>query len=206
MAHQHPGNADSVTVLIVSPVQVMCDALRRVLTHEKQFRILDHQGSLYKVAQLCREDPNLIVVCDGSSTEAQRFIAASSRRLASCRLLVFGVRSRRMFLRNCGEIRIHGLTPRNATLKDLVDAIKRVHRHGSFVSTALQLSTSARSPLRLTDREREIATLISRRLTNKQIAGRLRVSEHTVKVHVRHILAKLEVRGRNDVATGITTR
>jgi DNA-binding CsgD family transcriptional regulator len=48
--------------------------------------------------------------------------------------------------------------------------------------------------------------LISRHLTNKQIAGRLRVSEHTVKVHVRHILAKLDARGRSEISAVMARR
>ena len=112
-----------------------------------------------------------------------------------------------MFLRYCGAVRIKGLVSRGATLKEILHAIKSVHGQGSYLSDSLQafsINASERlSARRLTERERDIASLISRRLTNKQIAGRLRVSEHTVKVHVRHILAKLDARGRSEVAAVI---
>ena len=207
MAQRSSGNAKTVSIVVVSPTQVMCDALRSALAREKWMRILEHQDSLNTIARFCKNDPNVIVLCDGSSIESLRLLAASARRLARCRLLAFGVRSRKVFLRNCAQVRVHGLVSRNATLKDLVHAIKSVSDHGSFVSTALQshsITAHERLPARrLTDRERDIASLISRRLTNKQIAGRLRVSEHTVKVHVRHILAKLDARGRSEVSAAI---
>jgi two-component system, NarL family, response regulator NreC len=203
MAKPHTGNSGIVTVIVASPVQVTCDALRGVLKQERWLRILEQHGSTYKVVSACRENPDVIVVCDGSSAEALRFIAASSRRFAHCRVVVFGVRSRKEFLRNCGDVRIHGLLSRDSTLKELIDAIRYVHSNGSFISTPLRLSANGRSVARLTSRERTIAALISRRLTNKQIAGRLRVSEHTVKAHVRHILAKLDARGRNEVPAAI---
>jgi DNA-binding CsgD family transcriptional regulator len=53
----------------------------------------------------------------------------------------------------------------------------------------------------LTRREIEVAALIARGLTNRQIAEQLVISEWTVDTHVRHILNKLAVRSRAQVAT-----
>lgn len=52
----------------------------------------------------------------------------------------------------------------------------------------------------LTAREAEVYALIIEGLTNREIAKRLFISEVTVKVHVRHILAKLGVRSRIQAA------
>jgi LuxR family maltose regulon positive regulatory protein len=48
----------------------------------------------------------------------------------------------------------------------------------------------------LTKREREILTLVAEGLTNQEIASRLVISPNTVKLHVRHILAKTGARNR----------
>ena len=58
---------------------------------------------------------------------------------------------------------------------------------------------SAGSQVALTDREREVLQLLERRLSNKEIAGILRISERTAKFHVGNILSKLHLRSRQDL-------
>jgi non-specific serine/threonine protein kinase len=59
-------------------------------------------------------------------------------------------------------------------------------------------------PSVLTSREREVAALIARGLSNRQIAETLVIAERTVTNHVEHIFDKLGFRSRAQVATWIT--
>jgi non-specific serine/threonine protein kinase len=52
----------------------------------------------------------------------------------------------------------------------------------------------------LSPREQEVALLVARGLTNRQIAEQLVIGERTVATHVEHILGKLSFRSRAQVA------
>ena len=56
----------------------------------------------------------------------------------------------------------------------------------------------------LTPREREVAMLIARGCSNRQIAATLVISPHTAERHVEHILAKLDCSSRAEVAAWVT--
>lgn len=51
----------------------------------------------------------------------------------------------------------------------------------------------------LTPREQEVARLLARRLTNKEIADKLVISDRTVESHVAHLFQKLEVHSRSEL-------
>ena len=48
----------------------------------------------------------------------------------------------------------------------------------------------------LTEREREVLTLVAQGCTNSEIAGRLFIGEGTVKTHINHLFTKLDLRDR----------
>ena len=81
--------------------------------------------------------------------------------------------------------------------------------HPSEVNAVLPAPSAVSSPARelpepLTPREREVLQMISAGLGNKEIAGRLSISEHTVKFHVASILGKLGASTRTEaVSIGI---
>ena len=58
----------------------------------------------------------------------------------------------------------------------------------------------------LTQRERQVANLVARGCSNRQIALELVVSERTVDTHVSHILHKLELTSRSQIAAWVVER
>lgn len=94
---------------------------------------------------------------------------------------------------------------------DVTDAIARVLRGETVVAPAMTLKlvkllqhgrTDGTEQLlqKLTGREREILDHLAKGLSNKAIARALNISHDTVKLHVRHVLAKLNLTSRVEAA------
>ena len=94
---------------------------------------------------------------------------------------------------------------------DVVDAVQRVVRGETVVAPAMTLKlvhllqgggqpTKTDALQQLTAREREILEYLAQGLSNKAIARQLDISHDTVKLHVRHILAKLNLTSRVEAA------
>ncbi len=89
-----------------------------------------------------------------------------------------------------------------------VRALRTISDGGVVVSNGLAGNLRARvtldlrtqSPSSLTSREYEVLSLLGNGLTNREIGERLFVSEHTVKVHLRNVLTKLNLRNRQQAA------
>ena len=68
---------------------------------------------------------------------------------------------------------------------------------------AAGLSSAAAGGL-LTRRQLEVAGLVAKGLTNREIAERLTLSERTAENHVQHIMIKLGLRNRSSIAVWAT--
>jgi NarL family two-component system response regulator LiaR len=110
-------------------------------------------------------------------------------------------------IRNALEAGAIGYLLKDVSADELARAIRAGHIGRATLSpeAAQSLVESANQPpmpgLDLTEREREVLTLMIEGLNNTQIAGRLSVSPSTIKSHVSNILSKLGVASRTEAVT-----
>ncbi|QYN26139.1 LuxR C-terminal-related transcriptional regulator [Amycolatopsis sp. DSM 110486] len=81
---------------------------------------------------------------------------------------------------------------------DFATAREVLHRLGAGTSVPPILPTP---PTSLTERELQVLALVAEGLSNRQIAARLVISEHTVRRHLQNVFAKLGVPSRAAAAT-----
>jgi DNA-binding NarL/FixJ family response regulator len=92
----------------------------------------------------------------------------------------------------------------------LLDAVRSAARGEAVLAPSVatklvrQQHTSRPSPL--SDREREVLTLVATGATNREIASALAVSEATVKTYLTRVFAKLEVSDRTAAVTAALAR
>lgn len=104
-----------------------------------------------------------------------------------------------------------GYLLKNGGREDLLKGIRAVAQGESLLSPSvtaqvlerladLTRKERAREDDLLSEREKEVLVLVGRGLTNRQIAGELIISENTVRNHLSHILDKLDLSRRSQVA------
>lgn len=99
-----------------------------------------------------------------------------------------------------------GYIPTSLPFNVAVEAVRLVEAGGTFVPvSSLELdrnkqSATSKTNELLTERQMMVVEALCQGMANKQIAYELGMSEHTVKVHLRHIMRKLKVRNRTEVA------
>ena len=109
---------------------------------------------------------------------------------------------------------VRGILPKDATVENLIKAIRVVHQGEVWASnrvislTVAELAARSASLRveklafreRLSPREQEIVHLVVDGLSNLEAANRLGITEATVKAHLTHIFQKLALRGRVQLA------
>jgi len=95
-----------------------------------------------------------------------------------------------------------GYLSKNAPREEIVAAIEVVGAGGTYFPERILQSIAEREARSgLSAREIEILEMVSRGLTNKEIAEVLGISHYTVRNHINHITAKLQVADRTEAAT-----
>jgi DNA-binding NarL/FixJ family response regulator len=106
---------------------------------------------------------------------------------------------------------VKAILPRDAGAEDMIPAV--IAAYAGFVyldpACARDLAQQVRAPLlpsnpaneHLTPRELEVLGMLAEGLGNREIAGRLGVSDHTVKFHISSILEKLGAATRTEAVT-----
>lgn len=109
---------------------------------------------------------------------------------------------------------VKGYILKNSSLDELVQAVTALSEGGAYFSSSmftkvLQEFThlarrrdlqEAKGIDALTDREKDVLRLVAKGSTNRDIAEELVITENTVKVHLRNILDKLQLRNRQQAA------
>jgi DNA-binding NarL/FixJ family response regulator len=184
-----------ITCLIVDDHEVVREGLRLSLSRSPNIRVVgEASDGETAVAMTKRRKPNVVVMdvrmpgMDG--LEATKAI---SLEVPESAVLIFTAYSERSLLSRGLESGAKGYILKEAPHDTLLRAITKIAGGETYVDPALMPAffSKDRDDM-LTSREREILQLLADGMSNADVAGKLFISQETVKSHVRHILAKLE--------------
>ena len=202
--------ADAITILVVDDHAVVREGLRAFLSVQDGFDIVgeasDGDEALERAEQL---DPDVILMdlvmpkLDGVS--AMRELRERAPRTRVIVLTSFLEDDRLLPALEAGAA---GYLLKDSQPAELARAVRAAHAGEAIidptVAARLVHALSERPPAPalddLTARERDVLALIAQGRSNKRIALELGISEKTVKTHVGHVLAKLDVTDRTQAA------
>lgn len=179
-------------------------------------RVTGHCSRIHRGLATVKPD---VLLLDGRLVERWPMpdLVGICRCLPECKVLVLCRGGDESFAARCLQCGARGLCRLGDDPQDLIKAIRGVHADDWWFSRRLlgnqlkalldDLDADAQAWLLhngladagVTDRERTIIHLVSRGLTNKEIALELGVSDKTVKAHLGHIFAKLHTHRRIDL-------
>jgi NarL family two-component system response regulator LiaR len=201
---------EPIRVLLVDDHAVVRDGLRTYLGLQDGLEVVGEAADgaeAIRVAEELRPDVVLMdlvmPVLDGVGA-----MRALRERLPATRVIVLTSFTDEAQLLPAIQAGAAGYLLKNAQPAELRRAIHAAHAGEALLDpavaarlvAALAQPAGAPAPERLTPREREVLGLIGRGLSNKRIARELGVAEKTVKTHVGHVLAKLDVTDRTQAA------
>jgi DNA-binding NarL/FixJ family response regulator len=159
------------------------------------------------------EDPVVEIVLvpgSGSTEDVVAGIRYVRERLPNCKIILLGVEGSDADIVRFIEEGARGFVSNQQGLADLVNSLNMARENrGACSGSITQLMTDAihrlsqvngKPEARLTFRETQIVQMIQDGLSNKQIAEQLCITANTVKNHVHHLLEKLGLRSRHEVA------
>ncbi len=207
-------NADAlVRVVLVDDHRLCQKGLAELLEHSGGFKVIGTAGNPEQAETLIRSArPDLVVMdlrmplMDGVSLLRQ--LRAEGIDVPA---LILTMSDSQDDLANALRAGVRGYLLKDMDPPDIVESIRRVARGELVVAPAmapklahLLQSRSSEQPadkaVKLTEREREILRYVASGKSNKAIAKELNISHDTVKLHVRHILAKLNLTSRVEAA------
>ena len=128
--------------------------------------------------------------------------AAILRESAGTHILMLSSHAREEEIYRALQVGAAGYILKSAVREQFLHAIRQVCRGESYVDPSVTSLLAARISHRsLTSRELEVLRMVVKGLSNKEIAAALNIAEVTVKLHVSHVLEKLNVKDRTHAAT-----
>jgi len=199
-----------IRVMLTDDQALVRTGFRMILENAGDMAVVGEAGDGEQAVRLAREVEPDIVLMDVRMPEVDG-VEATRRIVAlglQTRVLVLTTFDLDEYVYAALRAGASGFLLKDTLAPDLLSAIRAVARGDAIVAPSvtrrlLERYVGTGSPAapdaglgRLTEREREVLGLIARGLSNAEIAGRLYLSEGTVKTHVSRILAKLGLRDR----------
>ena len=197
---------DGIRILVADDHPMLREGLVAVLSTQPDFDIIGEAADGAEVVRLAEALRPDVILLDLEMPDVDGVAALEGLRdaVSAARAIVFTAYDTDERILRSLRAGARGYLLKGASRQEIFDAVRTVYAGGSLlepgVTTRLldHVREGGEQTEPLTPRELEVLALISEGLHNSEIAGRLFVTERTVKFHVSSILAKLGADNRTE--------
>lgn len=198
----------SIRVAIFDDHPIVVDGLRRVLAQNADMKFIGAGSDAAAAADCALANAADILLMDlNMAGDVCQTIARMRRFAPGVQVLIFTASQEVQDAMQVLEAGARGYVVKGSSAHELTEAIRAVRRGDVYVSQAVagrmimavQMAAQRRretGDIRLNVREEQILKLLLTGMTNREIAGRLKISEKTVKHYMSLVMQKLNVRNR----------
>ena len=202
-----------IQILVVDDHPVVRDGLVAMLATQEDFSIAGEASNGHKAISLASELQPDVVLLDLEMPEMDGVQVLKRLReiCPNVNVLVFTAFDTDERIVTAVQAGAKGYLLKGAPRNELFNAIRVVSQGGSLLqpvvaSKLLQHMSDPKEPAQklldnLTEREQDVLNELAQGKTNKEIAGKLYITERTVKFHVSSILGKLGAGNRTEAVT-----
>jgi two-component system response regulator DesR len=192
-----------IRVLLVEDQTMMRDALAALLDLEPDIEVVGAIGRGDEaVAAAVRLQPDVALVdIELPGLDGLAVAEALSETLPSCRAVIVTTFGRPGYLRRAIAANVAGFVLKETPAADLASAVRRAHAGERVVDPALAFSALREGEDPLTPREREVLLAARDHSSIAEVAGRLYLSEGTVRNYLSAVIHKLGASNRAEAIT-----
>jgi len=196
---------DAIRVLLVDDHRVLRTGLRLILERADGVACVGEASSAEEaVRALDRVAPDVVVMdVEMPGMGGIAGIAEIRERAPVTRVVILSMHGAAEDVRSAFANGAEGYLLKTAADEELVDAIRAVAQGERYLHPALGATLAQPPPPDpldiLTEREREVLTLLALGYGNQEIASRLHLSPRTVETHRANFMTKLRLTTRADI-------
>jgi two-component system response regulator DesR len=187
-----------IRLLLADDQELIRSALAALLALEEDFEVVAAVGRGDEVVAAARAHHPDVALLDIEMPGIDGLAAAGvlAQQVPGCRSLILTTFGRPGYLRRAMEAGASGFVVKDAPAEQLADAIRRVAAGQRVVDPVLAAETLASGASPLTARERDVLVAARPGTTVSAIAGKLFLSEGTVRNYLSAAIAKAGARNR----------